>query len=389
MKINRKINLYYFYTEDFERDSGVNQKIVNQILFLNSLGINAQILPLDFKKSLIHKKPFKIFFLNQIYYKIAKALYIRKELHQTIKKINSHDILYYRRTSSLPIFYPLNFFRFFRKCIVVTEHQTKEIQEFLLNHYFIDTIGEFFFGRIIKNQSDAFVGVTDEITHYELSHSKQFFKPHITIGNGINVTLYPIRKQFHNKGKNIHLLFVANVSRWHGIDRLIQGIHIYKNTYEICLHIVGDGKELPNLKRLVVELNLSRQIIFHGFKTGDELDSLFNSCHIAVGSLGIHRKGLTMTSELKAREYCARGIPYIIACGDPDIPDDFHYIFRVPPDESPINIESVINFAQKVCSDPDHPQKMRKYAEENLDWAIKMKKLKGFLETLVDEHQSV
>ena len=48
MKINQKINLYYFYTEDFERETGVKQKIVNQILFLNSLGINAQILSLDF-----------------------------------------------------------------------------------------------------------------------------------------------------------------------------------------------------------------------------------------------------------------------------------------------------------------------------------------------------
>jgi glycosyltransferase involved in cell wall biosynthesis len=51
---------------------------------------------------------------------------------------------------------------------------------------------------------------------------------------------------------------------------------------------VGNGKEIPNLKKLVDNLHLSKQVIFHGFKTGDELDSLFNSCHIAVGSLGLH-----------------------------------------------------------------------------------------------------
>jgi len=174
--------------------------------------------------------------------------------------------------------------------------------------------------------------------------------------NGINVSLCPLRNH-DQKGKILYLLFVANVSRWHGIDHIIRGIYEYKNNHLICLHIVGNGKDIPNLKKLVDNLHLSKQVIFHGFKTGDELDSLFNSCHIAVGSLGLHRIGLSESSTLKVREYCARGIPYIIACGDPDFPDDYPYIFRVPPDESPIDIESVIDFAQKVCSDPDHPKK--------------------------------
>lgn len=35
------------------------------------------------------------------------------------------------------------------------------------------------------------------------------------------------------------------------------------------------------------------------------------------------------------------------------------------------------------AADPGHPQKMRSYAEEHLDWSVK--KLKGFLEALVGE----
>jgi hypothetical protein len=41
----------------------------------------------------------------------------------------------------------------------------------------------------------------------------------------------------------------------------------------------------------------------------------------------------------------------------------------------------VVEFAQKVLSDPNHPQKMRKYAEEHLDYEVKMKKL---LQNLID-----
>ena len=76
---------------------------------------------------------------------------------------------------------------------------------------------------------------------------------------------------------------------------------------------------------------------------------------------------------------------YIIACDDPDFPADFPYILHLPADESPINIDQVLAFAQEVCADPDHPQKMRRYAEEHLDWSVKMKKLKDFLEALVGE----
>jgi hypothetical protein len=79
------------------------------------------------------------------------------------------------------------------------------------------------------------------------------------------------------------------------------------------------------------------------------------------------------------------GYPYILACADPDFPADFPHILHLPADESPINIDQVLAFAQEVCADPDHPQKMRRYAEEHLDWSVKMKKLKDFLEALVGE----
>lgn len=127
-------------------------------------------------------------------------------------------------------------------------------------------------------------------------------------------------------------------------------------------------------------------MVFHGFTTGKVLDDLFDQCHLAVGSLGIHRKGLTQTPELKGREYCARGIPYIIACGDPDFPTNFPHIFHLPADERPIDIKQVLTFAKKVCADPDHPQTMRRYAEEHLDWSVKMRRLKEFLEALVGEN---
>jgi hypothetical protein len=61
---------------------------------------------------------------------------------------------------------------------------------------------------------------------------------------------------------------------------------------------------------------------------------------------------------------------------------------RLPPDESPIDMDQVITFTSSVCQDADHPRKMRLYANENLDWSVKMKKLKVFLEDLVKDDYS-
>ena len=61
--------------------------------------------------------------------------------------------------------------------------------------------------------------------------------------------------------------------------------------------------------------------------------------------------GLTEASVLKAREYCAWGIPFIITCTDPDFSDDFPFILRIPADETPVDLETVIEFAHSACKD--------------------------------------
>lgn len=374
-------------------NSGVNKKIFMQYKNMKNLNINCKIFCICANKNnyiqdsnVINVQIPGIENPNGVLKKINREHYVNIAIREIISQTNYQEIIYLR--IPFPSFEIVKTFKKIRKGKIIIEYQTIEkFENKLLGNYWYLFL-DFLFGSSIRKYSDAIVGVTSEITQYQLKRCKNFNKPHITIGNGIDVVSVPVRQLTNALLEKIHLLFVANVSRWHGIDRFIRGIYEYKNKNNICLHIVGEGKDISNLKKLVDNLHLSKQVIFHGFKTGEELDSLFNSCYVAVGSLGLHRIGLNESSTLKVREYCARGIPYIITCGDPDFPDDFPYIFRVPPDESPIDIESVIHFAQKVCSEPDHSQKMRKYAEENLDWSIKMKKLKGFLESLIEDPSS-
>lgn len=200
----------------------------------------------------------------------------------------------------------------------------------------------------------------------------------ITNGIGEDILKKPLVHS-PQKSETFNLIGVANVAYWHGYDRVIKGLwEYYRKTpgKKVYFHIVGDGPELPRLRKLTKKLELEEYVVFHGPKHGEELDKMFEKMHVGIGALGNHRKKLLTTSELKIREYCARGIPFVSASYDPDFPEDFPFLLRIPSDESPVDIQKVISFYKELKkTHPDYPLLMRKYAEEHLSWEIKMKPL--------------
>jgi len=384
------LKIKYFMFGGQNSTDGVSKKLVSQVSELNRQGVDIGLVLVSIGD--VHYPSYDflttyrvdIVSMGDFFGRIKRARKISKIFGETIDSLGPDDILYYRYSGAFPLYYPNKYLRGFRTCRIVTEHQTKELDEFKLNNDALAYWSERLCGKLLRKQSDAIIGVTDEITQYEITRAGDLKKPHLTIGNGFAVQSVPLRQAPHYNS-DFHLLCVANVSRWHGLDRLIRGISTHNGMPKVILHIAGDGTELSYLQKLAGDLGISDRVVFHGFTTGKALDDLFDQCHVAVGSLGIHRIGLKEASILKAREYCARGIPFIYGIADPDFPADFPYILHLPADESPINIDQVLAFAQEVCADPDHPQKMRRYAEEHLDWSVKMKKLKDFLEALVGE----
>jgi len=385
------MNFFYIFRYLGNKNSGVNKKIMAQVRNLSNLGFNCFMQSLCVNNDVliiqgVNIKNIRIqksVFFHKIESKFIREISFIKELGKEIESLEKNDILYMR--IPYPFFLVSNILKRNRKCKIVIEYQTIEPVEYKTKKQYWYLLIDALFGNDIRKYADAIVGVTYEITQYELSRSGDPLMPHITIGNGFDVNSVSMRKAPHFSGDELHLLCVANVSKWHGLDRLILGSASYYGNVKLKIHIAGDGAELPSLKKLTHELGLTDSVIFHGFTTGKDLDTLFNQCHIAIGSLGIHRIGLKEASILKAREYCARGIPFIIACNDPDFPDDLPYIYRLPLDDSSINITEIIGFAETMCLDSLHPQIMREYAFEHLDWSIKMKKLKEFLETLIDD----
>lgn len=205
----------------------------------------------------------------------------------------------------------------------------------------------------------------------------------IRISNGVDFDSIPIHHYQPSPDGSIHLIGVAEVHIWHGYDRLIAGIgEYYKNSKDprqIYFHIVGGvhpheryhaNAFHPGMQAIIDKYNIQDRIIFHGQLFGEELDKVFNQSCFAIGSLARHRSGITVIKTLKNREYATRGIPFIYSEQDSDF-DNKPYVLKAPADESPIDIQQIIDFMDHFSIKREEIRK----TVENLTWKIQMQKV--------------
>ena len=202
--------------------------------------------------------------------------------------------------------------------------------------------------------------------------------PAINIDNGVDTRLYPITSK--KIGKEITFISVASFCYWHGLDRMIEGMHIYYQNIQnngtlntpIYLKVVGNSRDgtIDKLMELVKQYKLEKFIYFYGFKSGVELDELFDKSDISIASLGLHRKGLHTSSTLKVREYCARGIPVVYAGDDPCLDKHPELFFKLPEDENPVDINSLIMYANEKIRGKEeyYHEAVRKITTEEMSW---------------------
>lgn len=199
------------------------------------------------------------------------------------------------------------------------------------------------------------------------------------LANGINVSSIPTRTEIPPwPTKTFVMIGVASLADWHAYDRVISGIADYiksKPEHETLPHliIVGDGAIRKSWESRANDLGVTAYITFTGYLSGNDLDRLFEKAHVALSSLGLHRKNLQMASSLKSREYTARGIPFISTGQDIDFEPNPNFTLRVPNDDSNIDIEAVIKWYSNEKFDYQSPGHIRRYAEQKLDFSVKIK----------------
>ena len=183
-------------------------------------------------------------------------------------------------------------------------------------------------------------------------------------------------------GGDIHLVGVANIAKWHGYDRVIEGIKKYYlngGKRKVFFHIIGTGLELERLKKLASSSLVKDYIVFHGTVVGDELDDLFNQYDLGVSVLATYRSGMkNICDSLKSKEYCARGIPFIT--GELEhFYDGKEFVLTIPDNDTPVNIYNVCDFADRIADNPQIKEAMLEFAKSYCGWDYSFRSVIDYL----------
>ena len=198
----------------------------------------------------------------------------------------------------------------------------------------------------------------------------------VEVGNGIDVSAIEPRASAPAwPAPVLRLVAVATVSKWHGYDRLLRAIKSFserpERAFDVHLVIAGQGPALEGLRTLAALLGIDDRVVFAGTVTGAPLRDLYANTHLAISSLGLHRIGLSTASVLKAREYCAVGIPFIASGHDPDFSAALPFRFVVGSSEDTRDVIAAFEAFADTAPHID-PAVMRRYAFTHLDWQHKV-----------------
>ncbi len=115
------------------------------------------------------------------------------------------------------------------------------------------------------------------------------------------------------------LVFVGQVSRMRCLDRVLEGLARLddKQRATVKLLVVGDGEELPHLRRLAGTLGLTNQVEFFGWQPVSKIAKTLAGQR-CVGIVPHHVNELTdMTVPNKLFDYMAMGLPVLVTSARP------------------------------------------------------------------------
>lgn len=376
----------YLSNIDPDNVQGYDVKISGQVSGFNKLNIDIDLIcftpnsDIICRESFIHVTP--SLSTNILKHNVRNLVLRRIYLYFfTIRKLwqQSSDFLYLRHPRSDPLFILfLTLIRLLYGKITIFY----EIPTYPYDHEYENTTKVkdkivFFFDRMCRKQLKKYITRIVVVSFYQ----PIFDIPILSISNGINISETIELNRPPSLNKSIHIIGVGNIEFWHGFDRVISGLKNYyissvKPEIDINFHIVSPyNKCIEELLSHSESSHLIDKIKYHGENYGDKLNKLYDQCHLAIGDLGCHRKGMEETAALKVREYAARGIPFVSSAKDPDFPNSFPYRLLLKADDTPINMSELVEFVLGIYEDTEHPKKIYDYAVNHLDWSIKLKKV--------------
>jgi hypothetical protein len=405
------MRILYVFTSASAGGSSVQTKVINQIEGLNENGVDC--FGLFFTTGDIDRatdgRPYKFIQVPNARKGYFGSIKQRKAYHKSIwdyleKENPEFDFIYFRYDNAGSFLNRLTK-KYYRK--IFFEHVTAETEEIKLyssenplkwnvssilgnlEFLVLPLLREKLWGRAIRKNAAFGLCNSPEIGTHENKVAKGGYRI-LVGGDAVKVSEYKLRTQIPDFNDDFNIIFLKGAGTkadFNGLDRVFNGIRNYNGTFRINLYLFGRNliHETAMIKRLGIENN----VILGKHIQKEEVEAFMNRIHMGISAMGLHRKGIKSTTTIKAREYFARGIPFIFGHNDPDISDSgtaMSYCMELEANDEPLEFEKLISWYRTLKEDVLHPQEMRLFAENNLDYSVKMKRLKKYLDDFIPEN---
>lgn len=172
------------------------------------------------------------------------------------------------------------------------------------------------------------------------------------------------------------VIIMAGFDRpWHGVDRAIAMLPEMDES--VVLWLVGAKTEhdRERVAAIARKLGVMHRIRVAGWMDKRQLANVIASADVGLGALALDRKGMTEVQAVKIGPYLAVGIPVLLNCRDPRLPDDLSFIQRVDS-TLPAALSKGIN---TLLNAPATKERIQRFAREHLSWDQVAQRTAAFL----------
>ena len=308
-------------------------------------------------------------------YRISLLIKIMVYLYKNCKRndiIITHDTLLWmyailRMLKKVRIHYDL-------RTLPVDIHSLKEkfnhLISWKLHNYLFKNVPDsysFITERIKKSMEDAF--------KFKLKEKYCFWS------SGVNLNIC-VTNAKQKENDYINLFYHGSITSNRGIGTLIKSVSLLSPDYNIKLIIVGDGKDLYEMKKLADSLEIIKKVEFLGFVLYENIGQYISQADICVCPLP-NRIEWNVSSPIKIFEYMAFGKP-IICTKIPahyDILGDLPFVVYSGEDEQ--SIAEAIKYTLKNLDKIKLYKKDEiEFVRENYTWEKQAYKLVSFFKLI-------
>ena len=256
-------------------------------------------------------------------------------------------------------------------------------------HSIIDRIDSLLFWKLpltlFHKIPDSFSFITEMLKQSSEQEFRIRFSDYVIWHSGVNTQHFKaLGKNARDQSDKFVITYLGVITRNRGLGLVLKALSRLKGIYkeDVVFQVIGDGPDLPRLKRISSELGLDKMVDFKGYIQYEIVPKHLKHTDCFICPLP-ERPEWNVSSPIKVFEYLACGKPIILTpiAAHKAIVNNERFIVWTDGDRTEDFVRA-IEYAYKNCVMlTETAKKAPDFVRKNYGWEVQGKKLANYLKS--------